>query len=59
MIGRDHEIGEITCALADDAVRGVALAGKAGVGKSRLAREAVAAADRRARPNRRCRRPGA
>jgi DNA-binding NarL/FixJ family response regulator len=44
MIGRDHEIGEITQALADDAVRGVALSGKAGVGKSRLAREAVAAA---------------
>ncbi|OBK52579.1 hypothetical protein A5655_21730 [Mycobacterium sp. 1081908.1] len=44
MIGRDHHVGEITRALADDAVRGVALAGKAGVGKSRLAREAVAAA---------------
>ncbi|OBI81444.1 hypothetical protein A9X00_09120 [Mycobacterium sp. 1245805.9] len=44
MIGRDHEIGEITRALADDSVRGIALAGKAGVGKSRLAREAVAAA---------------
>ncbi|OBF45923.1 hypothetical protein A5787_00850 [Mycobacterium sp. 852002-50816_SCH5313054-b] len=41
MIGRDREIGEITRAIADDAVRGVALAGKAGVGKSRLAREAV------------------
>jgi DNA-binding NarL/FixJ family response regulator len=44
MIGRDQEIGEITRAIADDAVRGVALAGKAGVGKSRLAREAVLAA---------------
>jgi hypothetical protein len=44
MIGRVQEIGEITRAIADDAVRGVALAGKAGVGKSRLAREAVAAA---------------
>jgi DNA-binding CsgD family transcriptional regulator len=44
MIGRDHEIGEIVRSLTDDAVRGVALAGKAGVGKSRLAREAVAAA---------------
>lgn len=44
MIGRDREIGEIVHSLADDAVRGVALAGKAGVGKSRLAREAVATA---------------
>jgi predicted ATPase len=44
MIGRDQEIGEITRWIADDAVRGVALGGKAGVGKSRLAREAVAAA---------------
>src|SRR5215831_15973363 len=44
MIGRDQEIGEIVRAISDDAVRGVALAGKAGVGKSRLAREAVAAA---------------
>ncbi|SPM31297.1 hypothetical protein [Mycobacterium terramassiliense] len=30
MIGRDHEIGETTRAIADDAARGVALAGKAG-----------------------------
>ncbi len=44
MIGRDQQVGEITRAIADGAVRGVALAGKAGVGKSRLAREAVAAA---------------
>jgi hypothetical protein len=38
MIGRDQEIGEITRSITDDAVRGVALGGKAGVGKSRLAR---------------------
>jgi DNA-binding CsgD family transcriptional regulator len=44
MIGRDDEIDEITRSIADDAARGVALAGKAGVGKSRLAREAVAVA---------------
>src|SRR5262249_51351084 len=44
MIGRDQEIGEIMRSIADDAVRGVALAGKAGIGKSRLAREAVLAA---------------
>jgi DNA-binding CsgD family transcriptional regulator len=44
MIGRDQEIGDITRAIGNDAVRGVALAGKAGVGKSRLARESVAAA---------------
>jgi DNA-binding NarL/FixJ family response regulator len=43
MIGRDQEIGEIKRSIADDAVRGVALAGRAGVGKSRLAREAAAA----------------
>lgn len=44
MIGRNHQIGEIARSIADDAARGVALAGKAGIGKSRLAREAVAAA---------------
>src|SRR5215475_7407844 len=43
MIGRDHEVSEITSSVTDDAVRGVALAGKAGVGKTRLAREATAA----------------
>lgn len=44
MIGRDQEIGEIARSIADGAIRGVALAGKAGIGKSRLAREAAAAA---------------
>src|SRR5215475_1958141 len=43
MIGRDHEVSEIMRSVTDDAVRGVALAGKAGVGKTRLAREAAAA----------------
>jgi DNA-binding NarL/FixJ family response regulator len=41
LIGRDNEIGELLRSIADDAVRGVALAGRAGVGKSRLAREAA------------------
>jgi len=44
MIGRDQDISAIMRSIAGDAARGVALAGKAGVGKSRLAREAVAAA---------------
>lgn len=44
MIGRDHQINEVMRSIADQAVRGVVLAGKAGVGKSRLAREAVEAA---------------
>lgn len=43
LIGRDQEIGDIKRSIADDAVRGVALAGKPGVGKSRLAREAAQA----------------
>lgn len=41
MIGRESEIGEVSVLIADEAVRGVALSGKPGVGKSRLAREAV------------------
>lgn len=44
LIGRDEEVGEVTRSIADSAVPGLALAGRAGVGKSRLAREAVAAA---------------
>jgi DNA-binding NarL/FixJ family response regulator len=44
LIGRDEEIDAIMRSIADVAVRGVALAGRAGVGKSRLAREAMAAA---------------
>jgi hypothetical protein len=44
IIGRDQEISAIMRSIEGDTSRGVALAGKAGVGKSRLAREAVAAA---------------
>jgi MoxR-like ATPase len=44
VIGRDQEIGEMMRSIADNAARGVALAGKAGIGKSRVAREVVAAA---------------
>lgn len=44
MVGRYHEISDIMRSISDDATRGMALAGKAGIGKSRLAREAAAAA---------------
>ena len=44
MVGRHHEISEIMRSISDGATRGMAVAGKAGIGKSRLAREAVAAA---------------
>ncbi|OBI92979.1 helix-turn-helix transcriptional regulator [Mycobacterium asiaticum] len=44
LIGRDQEISAVLRYIADDACCGVVLAGKAGVGKSRLAREAVSAA---------------
>lgn len=44
LVGRDDDVGEIVRSIVGDASRGVALAGKAGVGKSRLAREAMAAA---------------
>ncbi|MCK0174495.1 LuxR family transcriptional regulator [Mycolicibacterium sp. F2034L] len=41
LLGRDREIIEVTDAYAGGRYRGAALAGKPGVGKSRLAREAV------------------
>jgi MoxR-like ATPase len=44
IVGRDQEISAIMRSIAGNTARGVVLAGKAGVGKSRLAREAVAAA---------------
>ncbi|BBY27680.1 LuxR family transcriptional regulator [Mycolicibacterium sediminis] len=44
LIGRDDEIREVNRLLAHESVRGVALAGKPGVGKSRLARDAVRSA---------------
>jgi predicted ATPase len=44
LIGRDQEIAEVTGLIGNNAYRGVALAGKPGVGKSRLAREAIRAA---------------
>ena len=44
LTGRDEEIGVIAELLGSDQYQGVALAGRAGVGKSRLAREAATAA---------------
>ncbi len=43
LIGRTHELGELVGLIDGDTCRGVVLAGKAGVGKSRLAREVVRA----------------
>ncbi|GAB7071401.1 LuxR family transcriptional regulator [Mycobacterium hodleri] len=44
LTGRKDEVAEINRLFAVDGLRGVVLAGKPGVGKSRLAREAVLAA---------------
>ncbi|OFJ55006.1 helix-turn-helix transcriptional regulator [Mycolicibacterium grossiae] len=41
MIGRDEDMAEVMALLDDRDAHGVALAGKAGVGKSRIAREAA------------------
>src|ERR1700729_1122985 len=46
LVGRDQELAEIAAARADGACRGVVVIAQAGVGKSRLAREAQAAAER-------------
>jgi hypothetical protein len=44
LTGRDEEFGAIAELVGGTEYRGVVLAGRAGVGKSRLAREAVSAA---------------
>lgn len=44
LIGRREELSVIECALGEDQCRGLVLAGAPGVGKTRLAREALAAA---------------
>ncbi|HEX3977363.1 MAG TPA: LuxR C-terminal-related transcriptional regulator [Solirubrobacteraceae bacterium] len=46
LIGRDRELAEITAARADGGCHGVVVIAEAGVGKSRLAREAQATAER-------------
>lgn len=45
IIGRERELTEVAAALSDRLGRGVALAGPAGVGKSRLAAEALIIAE--------------
>jgi DNA-binding CsgD family transcriptional regulator len=46
LVGRDRELAEIAAARADGSCRGVVVIAQAGVGKSRLAREAQATAER-------------
>jgi DNA-binding NarL/FixJ family response regulator len=46
LVGRDRELAEIAAARADGACHGVVVTAQAGVGKSRLAREAQATAER-------------
>jgi hypothetical protein len=46
LIGRDEELEQISSVWANGTCPGVAVIAPAGVGKSRLAREAIAAADR-------------
>jgi AAA ATPase domain len=45
LVGRDQELGRIATARADLACPGVVISGSAGVGRTRLAREACAAAE--------------
>ncbi len=52
LVGRDGEIAAIADAINDDAIGGVILTGPAGVGKTRLAREALAAAEQLGRRTR-------
>ncbi|HEY6522567.1 MAG TPA: LuxR C-terminal-related transcriptional regulator [Solirubrobacteraceae bacterium] len=46
LVGRDRELAEIAAARADDGCHGVVVVAQAGVGKSRLIREAQATAER-------------
>lgn len=46
LVGRDRELAEIAAARADGGCHGVVLVAEPGVGKSRLAREAQASAER-------------
>src|SRR6478672_757318 len=45
MVGRDEELAFVNAALHGGGTRGVVIAGGLGVGKTRLARESVAALD--------------
>src|SRR5919204_3630451 len=45
LVGREAELAEIAAARADAGCRGVVMVAEAGAGKSRLAREACAAAE--------------
>jgi predicted ATPase len=47
LIGRETELAEVTGLLADPAVRVVTLTGRSGVGKTRLALEAVGSLEAR------------
>ncbi|BBY79349.1 helix-turn-helix transcriptional regulator [Mycolicibacterium pulveris] len=49
LIGRDEELAVVSGAIAEPAAAGILIAGSAGVGKTRLAREALAKAQRRGR----------
>src|SRR5262245_61666533 len=44
LVGRAEEMRTIAAALADEAASGIVISGASGVGKSRIAREALAAA---------------
>ena len=46
LVGRDRELAEIAAARADGECHGVVVVAEPGVGKSRLAREAQASAER-------------
>ncbi|MBB3675488.1 DNA-binding NarL/FixJ family response regulator [Modestobacter versicolor] len=52
LVGREAQCATVTAALADVESRGVVVAGPSGVGRTRLAREAVAIAEGLGRPTR-------